>query len=246
MNNKTSSTKNNSTEDINDTLAIREGFGKPILQKSMEVYDDFLANSEVDRIQKLILKYELFKMTLDVPGDVVECGVQSGSGIYLYAKLMKIFKPHSISRIVGFDFFGSENNTISKYKADQECIEEHQNTKLFGAELDTILKNLNNVGIDNVDLIPGDVIFSTKDYVEKHLGFRISLLVLDVDNYEGTLACLENLYPLVTKGGVVVFDEYALRTYGESNAVDEYFKNQKIKIKSFSWGVTPSGYLIKE
>ena len=85
-----------------------------------------------------------------------------------------------------------------------------------------------------------------KDYVEKHLGFRISLLVLDVDNYEGTLACLQNLYPLVVKGGVVVFDEYALRTYGESNAVDEYFENQKVKIKSFSWGVTPSGYLIKE
>ena len=116
MNNKTSSTKNNSTEDINDTLAIREGFGKPILQKSMEAYDDFLANSEVDRIQKLILKYELFKMTLDVPGDVVECGVHSGSGIYLYAKLMKTFKPHSISRIVEFDFFSSENNTISKFK----------------------------------------------------------------------------------------------------------------------------------
>lgn len=246
MNNKTSSTENSSTEDINDTLAIREGFGKPILQKSMEAYDSFLANSEVDRIQKLILKYELFKMTLEVPGDVVECGVHSGSGIYLYAKLMKIFKPHSIARIVGFDFFGSGNHTSSKYKADQECIEEHQNTELFGAEPDTILKNLKSVGIDNVDLIAGDVAFSTKDYVEKHLGFRISLLVLDVDNYEGTLACLQNLYPLVVKGGVVVFDEYALRTYGESNAVDEYFENQKVKIKSFSWGVTPSGYLIKE
>ena len=57
---------------------------------------------------------------------------------------------------------------------------------------------------------------------------------------------LKNLYPNVTKGGIVVFDEYALRTYGESNAVDEFFKNQNIKIKTIPWAVTPSAYIIKE
>ena len=71
------------------------------------------------------------------------------------------------------------------------------------------------------------------------------LLVLDVDNYEGTLACLKNLYPFVTKGGVIVFDEYALKQYGESDAVDEYFKNHKIKIRSLPWTSTPSAYIIK-
>ena len=51
---------------------------------------------------------------------------------------------------------------------------------------------------------------------------------------------------IVATGGVVVFDEYALRTYGESNAVDEYFKGQSIRLRTLPWANTPSAYLIKE
>ena len=50
----------------------------------------------------------------------------------------------------------------------------------------------------------------------------------------------------VLDGGVVVFDEYALRTYGESNAVDEYFKGQKIRLRNITWANTPSAYIVKE
>ena len=62
----------------------------------------------------------------------------------------------------------------------------------------------------------------------------------------GALACLENLYPLVSTGGLVVFDEYALRSYGESNAVDEFFKGQKVRLRSLPWANTPSAYVVKE
>ena len=71
------------------------------------------------------------------------------------------------------------------------------------------------------------------------------MLILDVDNYEGTLSCLKNLYPHVTKGGVIIFDEYALETYGESDAVDEFLKDKKIEIKTNPWFATPSAYAIK-
>ena len=72
------------------------------------------------------------------------------------------------------------------------------------------------------------------------------MLILDVDNYEGTLECLKNLYPFVTKVGIIVFDEYALETYGESDAVDEFLKNKKLKIKSIPWASTPTAYTIKD
>ena len=82
----------------------------------------------------------------------------------------------------------------------------------------------------------------SKDYVKKNLGFRISMLILDVDNYEGTLEILNNLYKKMAKGGIIVFDEYALQGHGESDAVDEFFKNKKIKLKSFSWANSPTAY----
>ena len=73
---------------------------------SLFSYDNFLAKCSHDRIQKIVWKYELFKMIQNIPGDIVECGVHKGSGIYLFAKLIKIFKPNSLSKVLGFDFFG--------------------------------------------------------------------------------------------------------------------------------------------
>ena len=70
------------------------------------------------------------------------------------------------------------------------------------------------------------------------------MLYLDVDNYEGTLEILKNLYNKMAKGGVIAFDEYALQGHGESDAVDEFLSNKKIKLKSFSWAKTPTAYII--
>jgi len=62
---------------------------------------------------------------------------------------------------------------------------------------------------------------------------RISILRLDGDWYSSTKVCLEQLYPLVSKGGVVIIDDYDAYD-GCKKAVDEYLK---------SIGVSP--FLIK-
>ena len=51
-----------------------------------------------------------------------------------------------------------------------------------------------------------------------------------------------NLVP----NGVVVFDEYAIDEWGESIAVDEYFKDKKVVYKSFPWSFSPTAFLIKD
>ena len=53
------------------------------------------------------------------------------------------------------------------------------------------------------------------------------MLYLDVDNYDGSLAILKNLYGKMAKGGVIAFDEYGLKGHGESEAVDEFFSKKK-------------------
>ena len=50
----------------------------------------------------------------------------------------------------------------------------------------------------------------------------------------------------MAKGGIIVFDEYALQGHGESDAVDEFFKDKKIKLKSFSWANSPTAYAVVE
>ncbi len=212
-------------------------------QDNLNLYDDFLAHTGVDRLQKIISRYELLKLIKKIPGDIVECGVYKGSGIYTLAKLSKLVIPNSGRKIVGFDFFGSSRDITFSKKEDQKVLDMHDETL---SDKEIILKNLAELGIDNVELVEGDVVRTTKTYAEQNLGFRIAMLYLDVDNYEGTLAILRNFYPLVTPGGIVVFDEYGLRGHGESDAVSEFFKDQNPKLKSVPGANTPTAYIVKE
>ena len=69
-----------------------------------QLYDLFLKETNVGRLQKIITKYEIFKNILSVPGDICEFGVFKGSGIFTWVKLMKLFKPNNDFNVVGFDF----------------------------------------------------------------------------------------------------------------------------------------------
>jgi hypothetical protein len=54
----------------------------------------------------------------------------------------------------------------------------------------------------------------------------IAVLRLDGDWYESTMVCLEHLYPLVVKGGLIVIDDYYMWD-GCARAVHEYLGKQK-------------------
>jgi O-methyltransferase len=53
---------------------------------------------------------------------------------------------------------------------------------------------------------------------------KIAILRLDTDWYESTKHELIHLFPLLTKGGVLILDDYG-HWQGARKAVDEYFKN---------------------
>jgi len=216
---------------------------EPNLQENLALYDTFMARTGADRLQKILARYELFKLTLDVPGDIAECGVFKGSGIYTWVKLMRIFKPNNEYRVIGFDFFESERKADFQFQKDQDVLDEHAEGWTSQQDL---IDTCSTLGFDRLQLHAGNVVETTKAFAEQDLGSRLSLLYIDVDNYEGALACLENLYPLVSPGGIVALDEYALPGYGESNAVDEYFRGQNVRLRAFPWANTPTAYLVKE
>jgi hypothetical protein len=92
----------------------------------------------------------------------------------------------------------------------------------------------------------GDIRITAQKFVDENPGLRISLLHLDVDLYEPTLAALKAFYPLVVKGGLVVFDEYGLVEWpGESKAVEEYFGADLPTLEKFPFSSLPGGFFIK-
>ena len=149
-------------------------------------------------MQKILSRYELFKLTLEVPGDIAECGVFKGSGLYTWVKLMRLFKPNNEYRVHGFDFFETDRTAIFQYQADQDVLDEHQEG---WTTQENLLDTCSNWGFNHLKLHAGNVVETTKRFKETELGARLSLLYIDVDNYEGALACLENLYPSCHRRG---------------------------------------------
>ena len=93
--------------------------------RNLHLYEEFLGSTRPDRLQKIFARYELFKLVQDVPGDIVECGVFKGSGVYTWVKLLCLFKPNTEQRVVAFDFFETPRDVEFRYAIDKECLEAH-------------------------------------------------------------------------------------------------------------------------
>ena len=154
--------------------------------KSWEAYNDLLLYGGVDRLNKILARYELFKMIVELPGDIVEGGVFKGTGLFYWAKLIEIFNPRTSRKVVGFDTFEGYPEQGRKYEL--QAARQFEDTAGFqpvsAEELTRIAASQNLQG--RIELVKGDVTSTVKEYVEANPGFRIALLNLDFDTYDAT------------------------------------------------------------
>jgi hypothetical protein len=91
---------------------------------------------------------------------------------------------------------------------------------------DVVEKNIEQSGLD-VDqfvLIEGKV----EDTLLAWQGESLCYLRLDTDYYDSTKIELDKLYPCLTRGGVLIVDDYG-HFSGVRSAVDDYFRAQRLK-----------------
>jgi O-methyltransferase len=85
-----------------------------------------------------------------------------------------------------------------------------------------------------VRLIPG---FVEETLLNNLPTDSIAFLHIDLDLYSAYKCTLEQLFPLVAEGGIVLFDEYRLLNWpGATLAVDEYFKDLPYTVLQHSSG----------
>ena len=198
---------------------------------------------------------ELFRLTLEVPGDIAELGVFRGLGLMTWANLLEAYCVGDRTKVVyGFDnwtgFTGLDaedgrpsqaaNKVVGGFNAN-DSFEELQNAiKIFDHDRFIPWKA-------RIKLIQGDIEREVPRFVEENVGIRFALVHFDCDLYKPTKAALAALWPRVSRGGVVLFDEYGIPDWpGETQAVDEYFADKpEIRIRKFSWTNAPAGYVIK-
>ena len=215
----------------------------PDFKHSFNYENNFYLSCDNSRIGKFMAHYELFKMSIDVPGSIIECGVFKGTSLIRFAAFRNLLKKKS-KKIIGFDMFGKfpETNFQKDKKMRKLFIKESGSVGISKQQLIKVLKQKK---IDQkIELVKGNIIQTVPNYVKTHPKLKISFLNLDTDLYEPSKIILEYLYPKITKGGILLLDDYGFWP-GETKAVDEYFKNKNVKINKSAFSNTPS-YIIKE
>ena len=210
-----------------------------------EAYNTFHYVCDNHRFQKLVSRVELGRMISDIPGDIVDAGAFKGISTIQFANLLQVYQPNSRSKVISFDTFDSDFPRLrpDESKAAHELMDGYEETAF--EQLTGALRNLDLDG--RVTIVRGDIVNTFPVYLDKNPGFRISLLHCDLDVYEPTLKLLKSAWPRIVNGGVLVFDEYAVEDWGESDAVDEFFATLENppKLKQLTNSLTPTAYCIK-
>jgi hypothetical protein len=205
---------------------------------------------------RFLAHYELFKLTTDIPGSIIDLGVYRGGSFFVWHKLLEIFNPTDTSKkVYGFEGFQGLSNFDEKDGNKLNNVGKSEMGWNSGSVEQEIMKLCEIHNMDNIlaktrsKIIKGDIFETLQPFLTETPGLRISLLHFDVDLYSVTKFSLEKLYDLVVPGGVIVFDEYALPPWeGETRAFDEFVKerNLNIEIKKLPWSLTPNAYIIKK
>jgi len=171
-----------------------------------------------------------------IKGDFVECGVWKGGSCMLMAKTL-VNEGEKERKIWMYDTFDGMTEPT-----DDDCeIETNvsgsdllkntpKSTDKFNmwayAPLEMVKKNMKKTMFpeERIHFIEGKV----ENTLSKVKPQNIALLRLDTDWYESTKCELEQLYPLLSIGGVLIVDDYG-HFSGAKKAVDEYFSKTNVK-----------------
>ncbi len=213
------------------------------LEKRFDYENGFYATADPSRFSKFISHLEFFKRTSNIRGEIVEFGIFKGNSFFRWIKFRDLLEQTSSRKIIGFDIFGDfpeANFEDDKLKRDAFVKETKGGKSISYDELIQLLEKQNLR--KNVDIIEGDILKTLDVYLQDNPQLKISLLHIDVDLYEPTKYILESLYSKVTKGGIIILDDYGAFA-GTNKAVDDFFKNQ-VEVKKLPYSNAIS-YIVK-
>jgi len=170
-----------------------------------------------------------------IKGDVVECGVWKGGSMMAVAETF-LNSGDTSKNLYLFDTFEgmpppTENDVDiagvtaeSLLDSEDKAVEE---SVWCRATLDVVKDALASTGYpdEKLQFVKGMV----EETIPQFIPEKIALLRLDTDWYESTKHEMEHLFPRLSKGGVLIIDDYG-HWQGARKAIDEYLENNNVRI----------------
>lgn len=194
--------------------------------------------------QRLYNAVQFLRYTLDLDGEMAECGTFQGLSSYLFCHYVRLSRPDFKGR--GYHVFDSFEG-LSQPQAQDLNPPQAVGAINFGflqagafkGSLESAKATLTD--FPEIDYHRGWIPESFAGLPEKNYKF----VHLDLDLYEPIKGSVEYFYPRMVKGGIIVIDEYALARWpGARKAVDEFCQaNQLITPVELTTG---NGVMIKK
>lgn len=193
--------------------------------------DEKFHQLNLGNIGNVVYWLRFFEAIAPVPGDIVECGVGRGRSLVVMAALNYFLSKEEGGQraLWGYDSFEgfplpTKQDDSPRKPQKGEWSASPSGKYQYSPEFIHLV--LTEAGIPP-DRHPSLVKGFFGDTLKSHPDHPIALLNVDGDLYQSYKDTLNNLYPKVAKGGIIVFDDFS----EEKN--DEAFPGARLAVKEF-------------
>lgn len=176
-------------------------------------YYEVAAPRSIVTIESCYVLLTLLRQAINIEGDVWECGVYKGGTAAMLAKFLD--EKSSEKKLYLFDTF--EGMPETDLKRDW-----HKRGDFSDTDVESVKAY---VGFEELCIIKKGFIPDTFAGLESR---KVAFAHIDLDIYKSIIDSMEFIWPRLSVGGFVVFDDYGFPSCpGARMAVDEFFASQK-------------------
>jgi len=203
----------------NPKIVVSELFKMKIIKRIFEDYFEKYVvkhGRSANLPEKITKLSDLLNKTLNLEGDIIECGVYRGGSLL---KIAEVVNKHKSKKLIfGLDTFSGlpEPSTTDKRPSCPDWIRKNK----WGDTRFKIVKKLfYKRKYDNVFFLRG--LF--KDTLPYFSNLKFSFVHIDADLYESISECIKFVKPRLVNGGIILVDDYNSPHYapGANQAVHE-------------------------
>lgn len=165
-------------------------------------------------------------MSLNVPGDILEIGCNSGHTSVLLAAIIEHVSPERTLHVYdSFQGLPAPSGPDSSFFAEGDC----------QSSLEELRSTLLTWGARTPVIHPGWF----KDTIPEQLPGRVAFAYVDADLFESTYHALRHIYPRLSVGGLILIDDYCDRALnptawshcpGVKTACDQFFADKPERV----------------
>ena len=214
-------------------------------EAAMDYENGFYWFAAPSRMAKLLAHYELYKLILGLPGEVIETGVFKASTLIRLATFRHFFEVPAVRGIYAFDAFGPFlKDTVARpedvgYAATYDA-EFGEGLSVFDVE-----RILQSKGVsENVHCVAGDITETMPEFFAQNPYMRLAFVHVDVEVYEPTRVILEHCWPRLVPGGVLALDDFNGLT-GAAKAIEVFLHDKpELVVRKLPFTDAPA-YILK-